>query len=222
MKCWLVKTPMRRYALALVISCFVTGCVHLEKSETSAIQFIVIGDWGDGGSEAQRQVAESMEVLATKHRIDFVVTTGDNIYPHGVNGVDDTLWDQQFVDVYSSQNLQQLNWYAVLGNHDYHGDYESQIGYQAINPRWRLPSTYYQKSWSIGAESSILIAFTDTNPYIEEYRLRQINTTGFSIRTQRRKRLGCVQRCANPKRHGRLSSVITRSLPIATTGVRAN
>ena len=75
--------------------------------------FAVIGDWGGHlGTEAQKRVAASLEL----RNPDFVISTGDNFYPDGIEHAIDnkikTLWS----DIY---NVTTRTWYSVLGNHDY-------------------------------------------------------------------------------------------------------
>ena len=60
----------------------------------------------------------------------FIVSTGDNFYQNGITGVDDPSFIQSFTMVYDGENLKDLPWYCILGNHDYHteGDPAAQVG----------------------------------------------------------------------------------------------
>ena len=51
---------------------------------TKALRFIVFGDWGRNGEDNQREVAGEMGIVAKKFKPEFIVSTGDNIYPNGV------------------------------------------------------------------------------------------------------------------------------------------
>lgn len=66
------------------------------------------------------QVASLMAWRAYSLRPQFVISTGDNMYPHGLNSTDDPRFDASFTSVYSAGSLQ-VPWHAVLGNHDYVG-----------------------------------------------------------------------------------------------------
>lgn len=106
-----------------------------------AVKFLVIGDWGAGGS-FQKSIAQQMLQKAEEETPQFILSTGDNIYPNGVNSTDDKQWDTKFKNVYTGEALQ-LPWYAVLGNHDYRLSPEAQVEYSKVNPQWNMPERYY-------------------------------------------------------------------------------
>ncbi|HYF04031.1 MAG TPA: metallophosphoesterase, partial [Patescibacteria group bacterium] len=106
-----------------------------------AVKFLVIGDWGAGGS-FQRSIAQQMLLKAEAETPQFVLSTGDNIYPNGVDSTTDRQWDTKFKNVYTGVALE-LPWYAVLGNHDYRLSPEAQVEYSKVNPRWNMPERYY-------------------------------------------------------------------------------
>lgn len=109
--------------------------------DTASERFLIIGDWGAGG-KFQRQVADRMRRKAAEEQCRFVLSTGDNIYPSGVDSADDEQWKTKFENVYTGEALN-IPWYAVLGNHDYRGDVDAQIAYGGRNPRWNMPARYY-------------------------------------------------------------------------------
>jgi len=92
--------------------------------------FLVLGDWGFddkvhgnlNGGACQQAIADLM--LATMRRlgdVKFIVNLGDSFYPDGVSGKDDPQWDRKWRNVYA-QELRNVPWYSVYGNHDYHND----------------------------------------------------------------------------------------------------
>ena len=107
----------------------------------SALCWIVLGDWGTGGT-VQRRVAAAMSALARKAAVHFILSVGDNIYPAGVRSAQDPQWESKFERIYAD-SLLRVPWYPVLGNHDYRGNPDAQIAYSRRNPLWRMPGRYY-------------------------------------------------------------------------------
>ena len=100
------------------------------------MRFLVMGDWGTGAS-GQASVARSMARTADRNGCDYIISTGDNIYPKGVASADDPQWKRKFEDIYAGQGLKQPV-FPTLGNHDYGLDPDAQIAYAKINPQWRF------------------------------------------------------------------------------------
>jgi predicted MPP superfamily phosphohydrolase len=105
------------------------------------IRILAIGDWG-AGTGMQKEVAKGMNDNAGKYPIDFIISTGDNIYGKGVKSVDDPQWKTKFENIYTGEHLQK-DWFPVFGNHDYLGNVPAQLEYAQKNPRWRFPDFYY-------------------------------------------------------------------------------
>ncbi|HEU4469653.1 MAG TPA: tartrate-resistant acid phosphatase type 5 family protein [Flavisolibacter sp.] len=133
-----------------------------------SVSFLVVGDWGKQGGEYQKQVAEAMNRCGLRHRTSFIISTGDNFYPSGVRDTADAHWQSSFEKIYDGEG-HQVDWYAVLGNHDYEGNPQAQLAYSIRGRRWRMPSRYYALRKEIDAGSAILFLFTDTSPLIEDY-----------------------------------------------------
>ncbi|MBP8245220.1 MAG: metallophosphoesterase, partial [Chitinophagaceae bacterium] len=135
-----------------------------------ALNFIVMGDWGRNGADHQREVAVQMGKTANRIQSQFTISTGDNFYPSGVISEWDPLWRYSYEDIYTDFRLQ-WDWYPVLGNHDYKSNPEAQVKYSQISRRWRMPSRYYSKLFSIPGDtaSKVLILFIDTNPFIPKF-----------------------------------------------------
>ncbi len=108
------------------------------------IRILALGDWG-AGTSLQKEVAKGMNIYAEKNPIDFIISTGDNIYGKGVKSVDDPQWKTKFENVYTGEHIQK-DWYPIFGNHDYLGNVPAQIEYGKINPRWKFLDFYYQIS----------------------------------------------------------------------------
>ena len=128
------------------------------------INFLVIGDWGKGDNN-QRKVAAAMAYKASLTPIDFIISVGDNFYPHGVRGINDKRWKNTFEAVYSDSSLRK-NWYTAIGNHDYEGNVGAQLRYHKKNPRWKTSERYYSFTKGIpGSKDSVLFVFIDSNPF---------------------------------------------------------
>ncbi len=133
------------------------------KEDPYALHFIAVGDWGRNGEYLQQEVGKQMGEWATTHRNQFVISTGDNIYPKGVVSEHDPLWHFSFENVYTMHSLQ-CDWYPILGNHDYGEDPDAQIRYSAISRRWKMPARYYSMEQSLGKDKGkVLFLMLDTN-----------------------------------------------------------
>jgi 3',5'-cyclic AMP phosphodiesterase CpdA len=98
------------------------------ESPKSAVRFAVIGDWGTG-DEDEFGLAKR---IVTHHRetaLDFVLTTGDNIYPNGSGRHFRKKFEEPFADLLKDR----VSFYAVLGNHDVEDGRQDQLEYSLFN-----------------------------------------------------------------------------------------
>ena len=144
----------------------------------SSLHFLVVGDWGTQGSPLQRKVAAAMAAAARQLNISFVIATGDNFYPAGVNSIYDSQWVHTFENVYADSSLQ-CHWLPVLGNHDYTLDPDAQVNYTQVSKRWYMPRRYYDTTIAIGNDSMLLI-FLDTEPIEKQLRGIPADTNKYS------------------------------------------
>jgi len=133
---------------------------HAHAAERS-LSFLVVGDWGFRGENAQRAIARRMGIVAQETDSRFVISTGDNFYYDGVQSVDDTHWQESFERIYTAKSLQRP-WYVTLGNHDYNGNVRAQIDYTKRSERWKLPDRYYTVVQPIDDTTSVRFLFLDT------------------------------------------------------------
>jgi tartrate-resistant acid phosphatase type 5 len=126
----------------------------------SALSFFVIGDWGDPKAQ-QKEVARAMAVTAAQSPLRMIISVGDNFYPRGVASAKDELWKVAFKEVYDQPALK-CPWYAVLGNHDRKGNSEAQTEFEKIDPRWHMPSRYYNHVESLAGGGDVEFFFLDT------------------------------------------------------------
>jgi len=102
------------------------------------ISFLAMGDMGDFQSAALQQTIAIHE--ACRNKIDAVLVLGDNFYERGVDSEDDPRWET-LKTLFSPY----CPWYAVLGNHDYLGDFVAQIRRSSLDSFWNMPHRYYEK-----------------------------------------------------------------------------
>jgi tartrate-resistant acid phosphatase type 5 len=137
----------------------------------SAYNFIVFGDWGTG-TESQKEVASGMNTIATRSKIDGIISTGDQFYWNGIDNTTDPLIRRYFTDIYYGyDSLKVLPWYLILGNHDWIKNPLAQIEYSKINTKWNLPSKWHTKEFKLD-DIEIQYIFMDTSPYSELERSR--------------------------------------------------
>lgn len=116
------------------------------------VRFVAMGDQGKG-NDGQNAVAAAIKNKCDADGCDFVQLLGDNIYDSGVDGTDDPLWQERFEIPYMAIDL---DFWAVLGNHDYGGDGlgndfpkgQNEIDYTLVSTKWKMPSAYWQRSVS--------------------------------------------------------------------------
>lgn len=160
-----------RIQLALILLCAVESAAQEKiKVDPSAVNFILMGDWGRNGADHQKQVAWQMGKTASEASVDFIIAAGDNFYPKGVVSEFDPLWKYSFEDIYTDFSLQ-WDWYPVLGNHDYGANPDAQIAYSKISRRWQMPARYYHKKINLNGDTTkqMLLVFIDTSPLVPYY-----------------------------------------------------
>jgi tartrate-resistant acid phosphatase type 5 len=145
---------------------------HIEgiKKFDKSLNFIAFGDWGRNGEYYQKEVAQQMGAAAKDIEAAFFIVAGDNFYPNGVASIYDDHWASSFNDIYTANSLHN-DWWVVLGNHDYRGNVDAQMGYAHISRRWRMPARYYAQTMSIAGDTTqqVLLLALDTCPFIQCY-----------------------------------------------------
>lgn len=138
------------------------GFIKGQESRDKAFEFAVIGDFGRGGEYFQKDVAATLAQAVTGINANFIISTGDNIYPNGVASTQDPLWQLSFEQVFYQYPLHRT-WFAVLGNHDYVGNAQAQVDYSKVSQRWKMPARYYSFKRKIAGGKEALFVFLDTN-----------------------------------------------------------
>jgi hypothetical protein len=81
--------------------------------------FVAFGDFG--GGPAQDEVAQAMGRWAASHRVDALVTTGDNVYERGQPERFEAQLDRPYQELRRNRPL-----WAALGNHDVSAGHQSE------------------------------------------------------------------------------------------------
>ena len=142
------------------------------KSFSGWSTFLVISDWGWNGYKHQSEVAAQLDKTADSADAKFIVSCGDNFQVSGVASTSDPLWSDSFENVYKGISLQ-VDWFPVLGNHDYKGNTKAEIEYSKISRRWRMTDHYYSITRKINDSVSARLIFLDTPPLVSEYYKRK-------------------------------------------------
>ncbi len=144
------------------------------KSDTAlnlknkSFNFFLVGDWGWNGYGNQTDVANQMAKTASQAEPEFIISVGDNFQVNGVQSVNDPLWMTSFENIYRTPGLL-VDWYPVLGNHDYKGSPDVEVKYSEISRRWRMPARYYTLVKKVNDSVSARFIFTDTSPMVNSY-----------------------------------------------------
>ena len=139
------------------------------KTFRKSFNFMIVSDFGWNGYGYQTEVAEQMAKTADSIGAKFIATCGDNFQISGVASTQDPLWNSSFENVYQGNSLE-VDWYPVLGNHDYKGNTQAEIDYTKISRRWRMMDHYYTFAKKVNDSISVRFIFLDTPPLVEEYR----------------------------------------------------
>jgi hypothetical protein len=170
--------PICRFAL--VILCFLNLTFSLSaqqnptvkktvEKEPRSFNFMIASDMGRNGYYDQKPIAAQMGEWAGKSNINFVAAAGDEHHFNGVASVNDPLWMTNYELIYTHPELM-LDWYPVLGNHEYKGNSQAVLDYSKVSRRWVMPSRYYTMVKKVDKNTSIRLVFIDTAPLIDKYR----------------------------------------------------
>ena len=138
------------------------------QTVSKALNFLVMGDWGRHGEENQKAVAAQMTSASVGIDATFIIATGDNFYPKGVISVNDPSWRSSFEEVYYQHPLF-IDWYVVLGNHDYKTNPDAEVAYSSVSARWHMPARYFsiQKTLPDGGKAEFF--YIDSSPFQKDY-----------------------------------------------------
>jgi hypothetical protein len=154
----------------LLTACAVKDADTKHQSiESADYNFIVANDLGRNGYYDQKPIAATMGLLADDIDVEFVAAAGDVHHFEGVASTSDPLWMTNFELIYDHPSLM-LDWYAILGNHEYRGNTQACLDYSKVSRRWIMPNRYYTLVKEVDDSTTLRLLFIDTAPLIDKYR----------------------------------------------------
>lgn len=117
------------------------------------LRFAVIGDWGDG-SDDQAALGKQMLSVYQKSSFDFVLASGDNIYPNGAA----RHFVKKFEEPFSGLLRNRVKFHTVFGNHDVEEGRQDQRQYPLFNMEGRQ---YYTLRQGNGLVDIFMLDSTD-------------------------------------------------------------
>ena len=119
------------------------------RSEKRQLRFFVLGDFGSG-DDVQSRVADAMVSAARREPPDFIIGTGDSVYPLPVNGASNptlgnAVLGERFDRYYSRLGVE---FFQCLGNEDlkevFDGNPSPMVEHSWVSKVWRLPAAQYR------------------------------------------------------------------------------
>lgn len=155
-------------AFILLLTAALNANAHTHATELAGDVKLMIGnDLGRNGYYEQKTIAALMGKVSETLGPDAFLALGDTHHYLGIKSVNDPLWMTNYESIYSHPELQ-VEWYPVLGNHEYHGNTQAVIDYSNISRRWMMPSRYYTHIFDNNG-TRVKVIFIDTTPIIDKY-----------------------------------------------------
>ena len=158
----------------LLILALISVCTFAQAQLTDysifdqKFNFYIANDLGRNGNYDQTPIAELQGTMGEAVGPEFVLATGDIHHFEGVRSVNDPLWMTNYELIYSHPELM-IDWFPILGNHEYRGNTQAVLDYTNISRRWTMPDRYYTKRFEEEG-TTIRIIWIDTTPLIDKYR----------------------------------------------------
>lgn len=156
------------FLLFLAVSTLIQAQITDYSVFDKKFNFYIANDLGRNGYYDQKPIAELMGHMAEEIGPEFIIATGDIHHFEGVRSVNDPLWMTNYELIYSHPELM-IDWFPVLGNHEYRGNTQAVIDYSQVSRRWSMPARYYTKTFGEKG-TTIRIVWIDTAPLIDKYR----------------------------------------------------
>ena len=137
------------------------------KSLKESVNLYIANDLGRNGYYDQKTIADLMGEMAEDVGPEAILAIGDVHHFNGVASVNDPLWRTNFEDIYSHPELM-IDWFPVLGNHEYRGNTQAVMDYGKVSRRWMSGERYYTRTF-VKKGVSVRVVFLDTTPLIGRY-----------------------------------------------------
>jgi hypothetical protein len=125
------------------------------SSDEKVQRFFVVGDFGDPETKENiDHMTDIMDHLAETQEYDFIASVGDNLYPNGIESMDDLKSVDSVMEFFQKSNTKDIPMYLTLGNHDCYADYQNEIKYGEVNEQWNMESDYYVKKFPLKDDPS--------------------------------------------------------------------
>ena len=137
------------------------------KSLKGTVNLFIANDLGRNGYYDQKPIASLMGEMAEEVGPEAILALGDVHHFNGVASVNDPLWRTNYEDIYSHPELM-IDWFPVLGNHEYRGNTQAVMDYGKVSRRWMSGERYYTRTF-VKKGVSVRVVFLDTTPLIGRY-----------------------------------------------------
>lgn len=134
----------------------------------SDVTLFMANDLGRNGYYEQKKIAELMGDMAGEVGTECVLAVGDIHHFNGVASVSDPLWMTNYELIYSHPELM-IDWFPLLGNHEYRGSTQAVLDYGKVSRRWMMRDRYYSKVFE-SKGTTVRVVLIDTTPLIDKYR----------------------------------------------------
>lgn len=119
------------------------GLLVRDHRTEDKINVLLFGDAGKANIN-QYRIGNQMFQTCQKHGCSFAISLGDNIYPSGVENTKDDKFQKAFEQPYRKFSLNApLDFWMVLGNHDWRGNTQAQIDYSFQSRIWRMLNNHF-------------------------------------------------------------------------------
>ncbi len=167
----ILKKHLLSVALVLAASLIATS-LQAQNPEAweklkADINLYMANDLGRNGYYQQRPIAELMGTMAETIGPECVIAAGDIHHFNGVASTSDPLWMTNYETIYAHPELM-LDWFPILGNHEYRGNTQAVLDYAKVSRRWMMEDRYYTRTFTDDS-TSLRVIFIDTTPLISRY-----------------------------------------------------
>lgn len=117
-----------------------------------------------------KAVSSSFEETAAALNPEFLINTGDSFYFCGIQNTSDPQIEGDWIEPFMSKpTLGSLEWYSVLGNHEYGYVPQAVVDLAKVQDKWVMDARYYSRRMHLSPSIGLTMIFLDTNPCVLAY-----------------------------------------------------